>query len=203
VAKHHGPNHPAMPAYAAFLRNWSHLAFAGYLGKRYDPFIANTAVRLPVYDLVGRDTGQLSTPQLFRLPGGLTFERIGDRRPPLPRSDGLRGRVDAGPAEALDRFGQQAVELLTGRRMQEALDLSREPQRVRDRYGSHLWCQQALLARRMIEAGGAFVTIDPTYPTPPGAGGTHRDNNPPPRGIRPRAGWAPPPFAHLLHPPVR
>src|SRR5436190_4394731 len=37
VAKHHGANHPAMPPYVAFMRAPSHLAFAGYLGKRYDP----------------------------------------------------------------------------------------------------------------------------------------------------------------------
>ena len=36
VAKMHGPNHPSMPPYAAFMRSRSHLAFAGYLGKQYD-----------------------------------------------------------------------------------------------------------------------------------------------------------------------
>jgi hypothetical protein len=199
VAKHHGPNHPAMPAYAAFMRNWSHLAFAGYLGKRYDPFIANTAARLPVYDLVGRDTGSVSSPQLFQLPAGLNFERIGERRRLLAEFDHLRRQLDAaGPAEALDRFGQQAVELLTGRRMQEALDLSREPQKTRDRFGSHLWCQQALLARRMIEAGVAFVTIDLSYHTASGTWDTHGDNIPPYGGIRRGLGPLLPLFDHLL-----
>ena len=33
---------------------------AGYLGKQYDPFLANDAARLPVYDLVGKDSGQVS-----------------------------------------------------------------------------------------------------------------------------------------------
>ena len=40
-----------MPPYVAFMQSRSHLAFAGYLGKQYDPFIANQAARLPVYDL--------------------------------------------------------------------------------------------------------------------------------------------------------
>src|SRR5262249_20979251 len=155
-------------------RNWSHLAFAGYLGKRYDPFIANTAARLPVYDLVGRDTGQVSSPQLFRMPPGLTFERLAERRRLLRDFDNLRRRLDTSRAAGgLDRFGEQAVELLTGRRRQEALDLSREPQKTRDRYGSHLWCQQALLARRMVEAGVAFVTLDLSYHTASGTWDTH------------------------------
>ena len=119
-----------MPAYAAFMRSRSHLAFAGHLGKRHDPFIANTAATLPVYDLVGRNTGQMSEPDLFRMPVGLTQERIGDRCGLLKQLDHLRGRLDAsGNADALDRHAQQAVDLLLGRRMQEALDLSREPRR--------------------------------------------------------------------------
>src|SRR5204862_1128667 len=80
VAKHHGPNHPSMPAYAAFMRSRSHLAFAGYLGRQYDPFIANQASSLPVYDLVGNDTGEVTQPSLFRLPEGIDFARIHERR---------------------------------------------------------------------------------------------------------------------------
>src|SRR5262249_53820030 len=161
LAKYHGPNHPAMPAYCAFMRSASHLAWGGYLGKRYDPFIANTAATLPIYDLVGRDTGKVSSPSLFSLSPGLTFERVRRRGELVQRLDGLRRRADApGAADALDRHTQQAVDLLLGRCMQEALDLSREPQGVRERYGKHLWCQQALMARRMVEAGAAFVTLD-------------------------------------------
>jgi hypothetical protein len=198
VAKHHGPNHPSMPAYAAFMRSRSHLAFAGYLGKRYDPFIANTAARLPVYDLVGRDTGRISEPELFRLPRGLSFERIGTRRKLLAQLDGLRRRVDEAGVEALDSHGQQAIDLLVGKRMQEALDLSREPAGVRDRYGKHLWCRQALLARRMVEAGVAFVTLDLSYHTASGTWDTHGDNIPPYGGIRKGLGPLLPLFDHLL-----
>jgi hypothetical protein len=199
VAKHHGANHPSMPAYAAFLRGRSHLAWGGYLGRRYDPFIANSAARLPVYDLVGRDTGRLSEPDLFRLPGGLTFERIATRRGLLRQLDRLRNNLDATRTwDTMDRYGQQAVDLLVGRRMQEALDLSREPLAVRDRYGKHLWCQQALLARRMVEAGAAFVTLDLSYHTASGTWDTHGDNIPPYGGIRKGLGPLLPLFDHLL-----
>jgi hypothetical protein len=199
VARHHGPNHPAAPAYAAFMRSRSHLAFAGHLGRRYDPFLANEAARLPVYDLVGNDTGRVSEPDLFRLPAGLTAERIGDRRALLGQLDGLRRQLDASAeVAAMDRYRQQAIDLLVGRRMQEALDVAREPAAVRDRYGKHLWCQQALLTRRMVEAGVAFVTLDLSYHTASGTWDTHGDNIPPYGGIRKGLGPLLPLFDHLL-----
>src|SRR5437879_13623561 len=100
--------------------------------------------------------------------------------------------------EAMDRYGQQAVELVIGRRAREAFDLSREPEKVRERYGKHLWCQQALLARRMVEAGVAFVTLDLSYHTASGTWDTHGDNIPPYGGIRKGLGPLLPLFDHLL-----
>src|SRR5262245_3070348 len=196
VAKHHGPNHPLMPAYAAFMRSRTHLAFGGYLGRRFDPFLANTAAKLPIYAVVGRDTGKVSEPTLFRLPGELSHARLTDRRDLVRQLDRLRR--DLGDADGLDRYGQQAMDLLVGRRMQEALDLSREPARNRDRYGKHLWCQQALLARRMVEAGVAFVTLDLSYHTASGTWDTHGDNIPPYGGIKKGLQPLLPLFDHLL-----
>src|SRR5579863_8714290 len=68
VSKFRGPNHPAMPPAVAFMKSRSHLAFAGYLGKQYDPFLANQAARLPVNDLVGGDTGKVAGADMFQLP---------------------------------------------------------------------------------------------------------------------------------------
>lgn len=199
VGKYRGANHPHMPPYAAFMRSRSHLAFAGVLGKRHDPFVVNTAARLPIYDLVGQDTGKVSEPQLFRLPVDLPHRRIGDRQTLARQLDRLRRDVDAsGSMDALDRYNQQAVDLLLGRRLQEALDLSREPAQVRARYGKHLWCQQALMARRMLEAGVAFLTLDLSYHTASGTWDTHGDNIPPYGGIRKGLGPLLPLFDHLL-----
>ena len=58
IAKHHGANRDGVPPYAAFMKSRSHVAYAGYLGKKYDPFIANDAVSLPIYTDVGVDTGR-------------------------------------------------------------------------------------------------------------------------------------------------
>ncbi len=184
VAKHHGPNHPAMPAYAAFMRSRSHIAFAGYLGRQYDPFMAQQAATLPIYDLVGNDTGEVSNPTLFQMPEGVNFDRIHERRSLMQAFDSVRNEIDInGSMAAMDRYGQQAVEMISGRRAQVAFDLSREPAAMRDRYGVHLWCQQALLARRLVEAGVAFVTLDLSYHTASGTWDNHGDNIPPYGGI--------------------
>ena len=199
VGRFHGANDPSVPAYAAFFRSRSHLAFAGRLGKQYDPFPANEACQLPIYDLVGNDTGQISKGELFRLSEGLSAERLTERRHLLQRFDQLRADVDAsGTMAALDRYGQQAVEMLTSGRLRKALDLSQESAAIRERYGKHLWCQQALLARRMVEAGVAFVTIDLSYHTASGTWDTHGDNIPPYGGIKKGLGPLLPLFDHLI-----
>jgi hypothetical protein len=199
VAKHHGSNHPAMPPYVVFMKSRSHVAWGGYLGKQYDPFLGQQAARLPVYTDVGVDTGQVTQADLFRLPRGLDQGRIGERRSLLKDFDQLRGDLDrSGAMDAMERYGQQAVEMVVGRRAQQAFDLEREPVAVRDRYGKHLWCQQALLARRLVEAGVSFVTLDLSYHSASGTWDTHGDNIPPyggiSRGLKPLL----PLFDHLI-----
>jgi hypothetical protein len=199
IAKMHGSNHSGIPPYIAFMKGRSHLAFGGYLGKQYDPFIADQAARLPVYTNVGVDTGQITDADLFRLPLGLSQERIRERRTLVRDFDQLRNDLDAsGVMEAMDRYGQQAVELVLGRRAQQAFDLARVADAVRERYGKHPWCQQALLARRLVEAGAAFVTLDLSYHPASGTWDTHGDNIPPyggiSKGLRPLL----PLFDHLI-----
>jgi hypothetical protein len=183
-AKFRGPNNPAMPPYVAFYKHPTHIAWSGYLGKAYDPFNGNNAAALPIYDLVGNKIGQKAAPDLFKLPRGLTQNRIGWRRTLLEDFDRLRSDLDQnGSMDALDSYGQQAVELVTGDRARSAFDLSKEPAEIRDRYGDHLWCQQTLLARRLVEAGVNFVTIDLSYHTASGTWDNHGDNIPPYGGI--------------------
>jgi hypothetical protein len=199
VAKHHGSNDPSMPPYVAFMRSRSHLAFGGYLGKRYDPFLANQATRLPIYDLVGNDTGKLSEAGAFQLPTGLSVDRLHDRQQLYGAFDRLRRDLDQGGSlAAMDSFHQQAVDMVLGRKAQEAFDITREPEETRARYGKHLWCQQALLARRLVQAGTAFVTIDLSYHTASGTWDTHGDNIPPYGGIQKGLGPLLPLFDHLI-----
>ncbi len=199
AARFRGANHPAMPPYVAFQRSRSHIAYAGYLGKQYDPFMGNDAAKLPIYDLVGNDSGKLSDASLFQLTSGLSTNRIGQRQTLLEQLDHLRGDLDAsGSMSALNHYQQQAVDMVLGRRAQKAFDLSREPAAMREKYGKHLWCQQALLARRLVEEGVSFVTLDLSYHTASGTWDNHGDNIPPyggiSKGLRPLL----PLFDHLL-----
>lgn len=198
VAKFHGPNQPGMPPYVAFMKSSSHIAFAGYLGKEYDPFIAQQAARLPIYTNVGVDTGQIGGGRLFDMPTGLTVDRLGNRRELLQQFDRLQSGLDQnGSMKAMDAYSQQAIDMVLGKRAQEAFDITREPERSREQYGKHLWCQQALLARRLVEAGVAFVTLDLSYHTASGTWDTHGDNIPPYGGIKNGLGPLLPLFDHM------
>lgn len=199
ISKFCGGSDPVVPPYVVFMKSRTHIPFAGYLGKRYDPFVAEQAARLPIYDLVGGDTGRATGADLFQLPAGLTHKRLHDRRALLEDFDRLRRDLDRdGSMEALESYRRQAIEMVIGRRAQQAFDLSQEPQPSRDRYGKHLWCQQALLARRLVESGVRFVTIDLSYHTASGTWDNHGDNIPPyggiSKGLRPLL----PLFDHLL-----
>jgi len=182
IAKLRGANHPAMPPYVALnMKDRSHLAWGGYLGKQYDPFIGDNVSKL------------------FQLPRGLTMDRLHTRKTLAEQMDRLRGDLDlSGSMEALDRFGQQAFDLVAGQRAQTAFDVSKEPAKILDRYGTHDWCRQALLARRLVEAGVSFVTIDLSNHSASGTWDTHGDNIPPYGGIM--SGLKPllPVFDHLL-----
>lgn len=199
VAKYRGANHPAMPPYVVFQKDPTHVAWGGYLGKAYDPFDGNKATVLPAYDLVGKHLGTTTGANLFQLPGALNHDRLSDRRSLMLDLDRLRSDLDlSGSMSALDQYGQQAYDMLLGQRAQQAFDLSNEPAAGRERYGDHLWCQQALLARRLVEAGVAFVTIDLSYHSASGTWDNHGDNIPPYGGISRGLGPLLPLFDHLL-----
>jgi hypothetical protein len=81
--------------------------------------------------------------------------------------DEMRRELDrTGSMTALDRFSELAAGMLTSERARSAFDLAREPESVRDRYGRHAWGNRALLARRLVEAGVSFVTVEMSNPTP-------------------------------------
>ncbi len=167
VAKHHGPNHPSMPPYVVLnMKSRSHVAWAGYLGPQHDPF-----------------NGAAST-KLFELPAGLTMDRLQSRQTLSRQMDGLRAELDnSGMMTAMDSFSQKAFDIVAGGRAREAFDLSKEPAKVLSLYGEHDWARQALLARRLVERGSSFVTIDLSNHSASGTWDNHGDNIPPYGGI--------------------
>jgi hypothetical protein len=105
------------------------------------------------------------------LPRGFSLRDLDDRNALRARFDhGLRALESSEVLSSLDSFHQQAVDFLRSARVQSALDLGRESDRLRDAYGRTSLGQGALAARRLIEAGARFVTL--------GTGGwdTHTDN---------------------------
>ena len=174
VAQHRGFDESGMPPYVAFMKHHSHIAWGGWLGKEYDPFIANRACVLPEYDLLGKPLNRMSGADLFQLPGGLSMERLGHRRSLLQDLDRIRSNLDLrGSMSALDQYEQQAFDMVLGQKARTAFDISLEPASSRERYGQHLWCQQALLARRLVEAGVSFVTLDLSHHTASGTWDNH------------------------------
>ena len=62
--------------------------------------------------------------------------------------------------DGMDRFYQQAFDILSSPQARQAFDLSHEKDAMRDRYGRTNLGQACLLARRLVEAGVRCVTID-------------------------------------------
>ena len=101
---------------------------------------------------------------------GVTVDRLADRRALLTSLDRFRRDVDtSGLVSGLDAFQQQAFGVLTSSRLLEALDVTKEKQKVRDRYGkgddkvhgdaAPMMNEQFLVARRLVEAGARVVTV--------------------------------------------
>lgn len=147
-----GANAPGMPPYVAVphLRGGTDNLFHyhAYAGAAYNPFVANSDPNDKDYSV--RD---------LNLPRGLSFQRLQNRRAFLERFDQLRCEGEASVAER-DGAYQRAFEMLTGPEARAAFDIAQEPAKLRDRYGRHTFGQSALLARRLVEAGVTFVTVN-------------------------------------------
>lgn len=130
--------------------NLPHGQDGGFLGKAYDPFVLNADPSRPG----------------FKVPDLLPPQEIGEAR--LKRRQSLRDTVEAtvksfeaSPSAALMNASfSSAYRLMTSERAREAFDLEKEPLKVRERYGMTRFGQCCLLARRLIEAGVRFVTIN-------------------------------------------
>jgi len=122
----------------------------GFLGKRYDPFALNADPSKPN----------------FKVPDLLPPQNIGEVR--LDRRRRLRDIVDetvsvfeaTENANLMNENFDAAFRLMTSPQARKAFDLSEEPDDVRDRYGRNRFGQCCLLARRLIENGVRFVTVN-------------------------------------------
>lgn len=91
-----------------------------------------------------------------------------DNRLALMRGfDSVRKELDrSGGMAAMDQFSQLAASMLTSEKARSAFDLSKETDATRDQYGRHAWGNRTLIARRLVEAGVSFVTVELNNPWP-------------------------------------
>jgi hypothetical protein len=158
VSRLNGPVDPSVPPFVGLAEptkeiRWSDSGKPGFLGPAYAAFKP---------DSEGRQNMSL---------GGITLEQLQDRRQLLASLDQLRrdSRINE-QMQAMDRFTAGAFDVLTSSRLVDALDLSKEDLRVRERYGNGrpynyqfdgapTVNEHLLLARRLIEAGVRVVTL--------------------------------------------
>ena len=162
VARVRGPNAPGMPAYVGLPAAQSVYLFPGYqgaayLGNAYNPFDVDTETKYLHYSSnvpVGR-------PKCLESLQTVEIGRVQDRRSLLQGLDHLERSVDQrGVMETIDGHQQAALSMVLGGKARSAFNLDLEDPRQADKYGRNPWGRYTLMARRLVEAGVSFVTVD-------------------------------------------
>jgi hypothetical protein len=123
-----------------------------FLGGEHAPFIIGgypNSDSFRVHDVV--------------LPGDLAEGRVASRRglrAALDRMKRANDRVVEDPAVEFDKFYEQGFDLVSSAAAQAAFDMNREDPKVRERYGRTDMGQRFLLARRLVEVGVSWVTVN-------------------------------------------
>lgn len=137
-----------VPPYIVLTETQGRFSEAGFLGQRFKPFAT------------GGDPAQ----QRFAVEGivapGVSDQRQLARRELLHALDSLGKAMPRNPRfERLDRCEENAYGMMFGD-ARELFDLSREPEEIRERYGRNTFGQCCLAARRLVEEGVPYVTIN-------------------------------------------
>lgn len=152
VVAHEAGFSGVVPPYVAVPRNpaftWE-LGKSAWLGGRYESFKCgdpNSA------EFKVRDLGR---------PAGVTPQVLERRKSLLEAVDTLATQVKSNDQIATyDEFGQKAAEMVLAPQAQAAFDITREDASVRDEYGRTELGQSCLMARRLVESGVRFVTVN-------------------------------------------
>ncbi|MFN0196483.1 MAG: DUF1501 domain-containing protein [Planctomycetaceae bacterium] len=205
ASRFRGPRQPGMPGYVMLTEEpvmHFHLFDAmgpGYLGVSHSPF----SVLQDPYPYEFQHERLQTASSSLKLADDVTLDRIQDRQSLLTELDRLPRQLDAMQAKGgIDHFAKLALELVTTGKARRAFDLNEESTATRDRYGSHRWGQMALLARRLVESGVTFVTLNTA---PEGLRwdwhvSVTRENRPQPSPGGPNVGmdWSGPPLDRAL-----
>jgi hypothetical protein len=130
--------------------NLPHGQTAGYLGKMYDPFVLNA----------DPSDKNFKVPDLLP-PDYITAIREARRQKLRSAVDGaVKAFESSADARLMDSNFRQAYALMSSAKAREAFDIGREGDDTRKKYGMNKFGQSCLLARRMVERGVRFVTIN-------------------------------------------
>jgi hypothetical protein len=122
---------------------------SGHLGGSHEPFFLNADPANANFKV-----GDLEPPK------GHDGFRVDARQKLLGQLDELQRRTETRTTQLHDSAYDRAFRLLTSSRAKEAFDLSQENDKLRDRYGRNTFGQSLLLARRLIEGGVRYATVN-------------------------------------------
>lgn len=162
ISKLRGPNVAGMPAYVGLPAAQSIYLFPGYmgaayLGAAYNPFDVDTEQKYLHY------TSQVTVgrPKCLDSFGKVESARAGDRQSLLSGLDQIERQADqSGLMKTVDRYQQDAFSMVLGGKAREAFNLDLEDPKAIDKYGNNPWGRYTLMARRLVEAGTTFATVD-------------------------------------------
>jgi uncharacterized protein DUF1501 len=148
VAKELGPR-KGIPPYV-LSASLDHAMGPGFLGGAYAPFWVRGDPSAPGFRV-----------QDVELPVDMNWSDIADRRWLLQKMDAsFRERDVHGQFETRDRFIQEAENIIRSPAVKKAFDIGQEPEKLRNQYGRTPLGQGCLLARRLVEGGARFVTVN-------------------------------------------
>ena len=139
-----------IPPYIVLTKPQGRFSEAGFLGSRYKPFAT------------GGNPGQKRFVVEGVVAEGVTDKRQEARRGLLHKLDSLGQALDGDPRlEALAACEERAYDLILGD-AGKVFDLSLEQEDLRERYGKNTFGQSCLMARRLVEQGVPYITINYT-----------------------------------------
>ncbi len=136
---------------------------AGWLGGGYEPLVTSIKKKSVEDNPYWRDCDDEELD--FSINGlkpheGMTINRYAKRSSLLDQINQQQVALgELSKTRVFNKYRQRALELVLSSKAREAFDVTKEPDSVRDTYGRHLYGQSSLVARRLIEAGSRFVTV--------------------------------------------
>lgn len=138
-----------LPPYVAVPSQPTTYAGSGYLSSAFGPFSLGSDPANGGFQV--RD---------LALPADVSPERFASRRKMLDAvNEHFAGKEKSDNLEAMDTFYQRAYGLISSEKARLAFDINKEENKLRDAYGRNSAGQRFLMARRLVEAGVRFVTV--------------------------------------------